>query len=95
MNVQDELNRVADHLEKVGWIQGAGFQDPANYSTSPCCLMGAIEVVSETYVEGQKILNEIHRRIGWNIPVFRWNDWPTQTAQNVVDMLRGEPFKNV
>lgn len=85
--VADVLDRAADHLERVGWVQGTFFEGgPADIS-SPCCAHGALMAVVVAPDGRRAAYYALERQIGDN-SVHSWNDAKGQTAENVIATLR-------
>ena len=95
------LRKVADHIERVGWIQGdmfAGelFPDPASRPSLPCCALGAFIAASPSRCMSREHYSARYAFSEWLIDndgqmsdsVVAWNDKPGQTAENVIATLR-------
>lgn len=81
-------SEIADHIEKVGWIQGRRYEDwdTNKRNTTPCCIMGAVEVVGN-YYEVENFCTDFYAAMGVSY-VTAWNDMPGRTKEEVIGTLR-------
>lgn len=98
-NVSDTLNLAADLIEERGWAHGGGWNDDI---TSPLCLEGGILAASgisgdewedelyacPSYVAVMGYLKSDTRWGFFKKYAYDWNDVPTRTATEVVEVLR-------
>lgn len=95
MSSEDDLERVAQVIERLGWWQGCHFKDKVY--NSPCCLAGAADYLAHTKIpedwyrstrEYHRIRRVLENHLGGIDPVV-WNDAPGRTVEEVLEMLRG------
>lgn len=98
MTPAEILDAAADHVEKVGWIQGSLYDYSAeNRETSRCCAIGALEMASGVRVdprlnyyamyEARRILAD-HLGTDSQSGIPNWNDDEERTQGEVVTALR-------
>jgi hypothetical protein len=80
---REVLLKAAEHIERYGWRQRSKGAPEA-----PCCVIGAMEVVTE---DDRAAFDEarfaLRGRVGWQL--VAWNDAPGRTAAEVITALRG------
>jgi hypothetical protein len=100
MNTSDTLNRAADLIEERGWSQGNGWILSSAPTDATLCLEGGIQAATgrmgihhcPAYKAVVDYLNttrpaDINPTLGYVIP-WSWNDQPTRTASEVIEVLR-------
>lgn len=85
MKTSEILYKAADHLNRVGLFKGGLYEDSDNPETSPCCTLGALEVVRNTLYEFNDALRMLESAVG---DVAAWNDSKPQSKKRVVAKLR-------
>lgn len=72
------LRAAAEHMSRVGWIQGSAFADPQDLGNSSCCTIGAITKVAESedeYRQARAVMTEyLLLKHGWRGSTANWND---------------------
>jgi hypothetical protein len=87
--VAADLRAAADLLEHEGWTQGQ-FQDE---ETGCRCAAGALEAAAEEEISGRWLdgIAALTQQLGISpgpISLYRWNDTPGRTADEVIAALR-------
>ena len=89
MTLRDDLNAVADLLEREGWCQGDYAEYDANGNLTGRCLSTAIRTVQPDLSPRCEILALLRpllpSQAGW---LVAWNDDPDRTLPEVVALLR-------
>lgn len=81
-------SEIADHIEKVGWIQGAAykFTPGRRCDESPCCVIGALNITCRDNDEFFTVRRCLQACLGE--PIATWNDEPGRTKEEVIAKLR-------
>lgn len=85
MKTSEVLRKAADHINSVGLFKGDLYEDSDNPATSPCCTIGALEIVRNTLYEFNDALRVLESAVG---DVADWNDSKAQSKKRVVAKLR-------
>jgi hypothetical protein len=85
MHVQDGLNKIADLIEREGWMQESRACAPRGH----CVVTAAF--TSFEMPERDELFREIFRRINAETlhDLIDWNDAPERAKEEVLRMLRG------
>lgn len=103
MNTSETLNKAADYIKQYGWQQGGpgGVVYPWGTEGTAACLEGGICAASGIEREDGLAPNGLEScpaylavkdyladpMEDW-MPVYRWNDKPGRTAEEVIEVLR-------
>ncbi len=101
MNTSEVLNRAADLIEERGWVRGEGWPGQEVYGgadNTQLCLEGAIMAalgIDMTATLGGELreclaYQAVHRHLELDPMrrLYTWNDHPSRTAGEVVEVLR-------
>lgn len=92
MKISEVLSRAADHMLVVGKCEWVSIADRANIQTSPCCAVGALEVVEprrERRLRAIAYLCSLVRAAGMDW-ISVWSD--ATPADEVIEGLRFASF---
>lgn len=77
------LLAIADYIEEHGWCQGVGRNVEGRV-----CLSYALHSVSPNWHENNEMYRRLHLATGAEDTLFRWNDEPGRTREEVVSACR-------
>jgi hypothetical protein len=88
MNVAETLDAAADYIEKHGWMPNGARMFPCGAGGPLCAANAIVDVTQEAEIT--PALDALGRALGGSgcDAIFRWNDAPGRTKEEVVALLR-------
>ena len=100
MRTSEQLDRVADYIQTVGWKEGHGWIPSTgenDHALRGTCIEGAMMAVLGYNMETYQALREcsaykaVREYLGGQ-SLWGWNDWVAGSQEQVIATLRGAAF---